>query len=287
MNFSPLMLGTVQFGQPYGIANRTGQPSYRTVCDILTTAAAAGINCLDTAAVYGTSEEAIGQALAELNLRDRLQVVTKIMPVNNDPGLIRVSVEQSLRRLQLETLPVVLFHRETDFAHLDALEKLRQAGLVGRIGVSCDNRPGPALQMLATGRVAALQLPGNVLDRRHQRTGIFAAAAARGVPVFIRSVYLQGLLLMPAESVPANLRAILPVRERLAKLASEAGLSLAELALRYMLGQPGVTSVITGIESVEQLRANIAMIARGPLPADLDVAVPELPEAILSPGLWK
>jgi len=83
---------------------------------------------------------------------------------------------------------------------------------------------------------------------------------------------------------------VLPVRRALAAVADAAGITLAELALRYMLGQEGVTSVLTGVETVAQIRENIALFNRGPLEAGImaaiEAAVPELPETILTPGLW-
>jgi len=143
---------------------------------------------------------------------------------------------------------------------------------------------------VSAGTVSALQLPGNVLDQRHQRSGIFRAAAARGVAVFIRSVYLQGLLLMPEDDVPAALRGVVPVRHSLASIAAQGGMSLAELASRYMLSQDGVTSVLAGVETVAQVRENLAIFARGPLSGDMldaiDSVIPELPESLLTPKLW-
>ena len=64
---SQLMLGTVQFGMQYGIANRQGRPSYETVREILAVAFEGGVNCLDTAAAYGESEELIGRFLKSLD----------------------------------------------------------------------------------------------------------------------------------------------------------------------------------------------------------------------------
>ena len=63
MRFSRLMLGTVQFGLEYGIANVSGKPSFDRVCDILRAAYEGGVTALDTAAAYGTSEEVVGSAL--------------------------------------------------------------------------------------------------------------------------------------------------------------------------------------------------------------------------------
>jgi aryl-alcohol dehydrogenase-like predicted oxidoreductase len=67
---SRLMIGTAQFGLDYGVANHSGIPGFMEICAMLKEAASAGINCLDTAAGYGSSEEVIGRALAETGLKD-------------------------------------------------------------------------------------------------------------------------------------------------------------------------------------------------------------------------
>lgn len=295
---SGLMLGTVQFGLPYGVANRTGQPEYRDVLEIVAAAIEGGVNCFDTAAVYGTSEEVLGRALHELGVADRVLIVTKIRPLSpaelcdatHASRAIEQSVADSRRRLRLDCLPVVLFHREADAVYRDVLDGLQAKDWVRHVGVSCDNRPGPAAEFVASGKMSALQIPGNVLDQRHQRSGIFRDAAARGVAVFLRSVYLQGLLVMPENDIPPGLRDIIPVRRKLEAIAGAAGISFAELALRFMLSQDGLTCVITGVETVAQVRDNLAMFDRGPLPADLLTAIatatPELPETLLTPSLW-
>jgi aryl-alcohol dehydrogenase-like predicted oxidoreductase len=295
---SRLMLGTVQFGMLYGVANRTGQPAYRDVLSMVAAAIEGGVNCFDTAAAYGTSEEILGNALHELGAAEQVTVVTKIRPLSqaelSDSTLAAIAIEQSVaesrRRLQLDCLPVVLFHRESDAACLEVLGKLREKGWLSQYGVSCDNRPGPAATYVAAGSVTALQIPGNVLDHRHQQSGVFKTAAARGIAVFVRSVYLQGLLLIPEADIPPALHEIIPARRFLGSLATEAGMNLAELAVRYLLSQDGVTSVLAGVETLDQVRDNLAIFNRGPLPADLLTAVqqatPDLPEMIVTPGRW-
>ncbi|MHB0961196.1 MAG: aldo/keto reductase [Pirellulaceae bacterium] len=295
---SRLMLGTVQFGMPYGVANRTGQPTYDDVLAIVAAAVEGGTNCFDTAAAYGTSEVVLGRALRELGIADRVVVVTKVRPLTAaeraDSSLasraIEQSVEDSRQRLQLDCLPVVLFHREADAKHFDVLARLRAKGWLRFAGVSCDNRPGPATTFVAAESVAALQLPANVLDRRHQRSGVFGAAALRGVAVFVRSIYLQGLLLMCEDDIPPALCGIVPIRRHLASIANAAGMQLAELAVRFMLAQEGVTCVLVGVETVAQVRENVALVARGPLPDDMlraiDSLTPEIPETLVTPALW-
>ena len=293
------MLGTVQFGLPYGVANRAGQPDRQQVLEIVSAAMDGGVNCFDTAAEYGTSEEVLGDVFAELGVAERVCVVTKVRPLTDeqltDPRLAAIAIETSVavsrERLRIDCLPVVMFHRESNAVHLPVLERLQARGWIRHAGVSCDNQPGFANQAVDDVGVAALQIPGNVLDHRHRQSGVFEKAATNGVAVFIRSVFLQGLLLMPEQDVPAPLRGVLPLRRKLASIASDGGMSLAELAVRFMLSLDGVTCVLTGVETVEQIRENIAVFERGPLPINMMEAIHadalELPESILTPSQWE
>jgi aryl-alcohol dehydrogenase-like predicted oxidoreductase len=296
--FSRLMLGTVQFGLPYGVANRTGQPDYREVISIVDTAVAGGINCFDTAAAYGTSEEVLGRALRELGVADQVVVVTKVQALTPaqlaDPVLasttIVQSVERSRQRLQMDCLPMVLFHREPDAVFMDVLAELQAKQWLREFGVSCDNHSGMAKKFVTSNSVSALQIPANILDHRHAHSGIFETAAAHGVAIFVRSVYLQGLLVMPESEIPEALGEIIPVRRSLEVIAAESGMSLPELALRYMLSQPGATSILIGVETVQQVTDNLGIFTRGSLPENIleavHLAVPQVSETLVTPNLW-
>lgn len=304
LKLSRLMLGTVQLGLAYGIANRTGQPSYQEARAILACAYEGGVNCLDTAAIYGTSEEVLGRALAELGITDKMTIVSKVhhmaqgLDAATAVAIAEESVAQSLKRLRLETLPICLFHIEENFAYAEALLRLKERGLVGHVGSSVMT-PAATSAIIDTGLADALQIPTSVLDRRFSypqggtpasRAGVIEEAAGRGVAVFVRSIYLQGLLLLPEDDLPIELAAVLPIRRRLETLAAEAGMSLSELAVRYVLSLDGVTCAVVGIETEAQMRQNLAMFAGGPLDAGLrravEAAVPDLPDKILMPSLW-
>lgn len=296
--YSRLMLGTVQFGMPYGVANRTGQPSYRDVVEMIATAVEGGVNCFDTAAAYGESEAVLGRAIRELGIADEVTIVTKVMPVEigdeHAPGIVErsisASIDESRSRLGRDCLDLVLFHRESDADYFHVLEDLKTAGKLKAYGVSCDNLAGPSLQFADNPLVSALQVPANIVDRRHQQSGIFPFAQQRHVSIFVRSVYLQGLLLMPEASVPTGLGAVLAVRKELTALAQQAGIQFGELCVRYMLSQQGVTSVIVGVETLDQVRSNVELFAKGPLPDDLFQRVNavnfELPDDVITPSRW-
>ena len=295
-SFSKLMLGTVQFGLPYGIANTSGQPSYETSRDILACAIAGGVNCLDTAAGYAESEMVLGRALAELGCAEQVVVVSKFRHCADELAdeqavecFLEESVVASLKALRLESLPVCLFHREEDMRHFAAAQRLRERGLIRHLGVSVMT-PDAAGAIVADGQAEAMQIALNLFDHRHTRQGVCAAAQAHELPLFARSVYLQGLLLMPEEKIPPQLAEVIPLRRELTSLAVAAGMPLAELALRYAMSLDALACVLVGVESIEQMRANLALAEKGPLDAALvlaiDQLVPDLPDRILKPNLW-
>ena len=289
MIFSQIMLGTVQFGLEYGIANVSGKPSFERVCEILKVAYEGGVRALDTAAAYGTSEEVVGEALERQGLRDAMTVVSKVPPIDAKDDaeaerFIEQTVLRSLQRLRLERLPVCLLHREEDLRFLPALEKMVGKGLIGGAGVSLDS--GQFLTQAAS--VRFIQLPANILDRRFE--AFWPVAMKNRIHLFSRSVYLQGLLLMPEEKIRPGLAEVIPVRRRLEAVAKEAGCTMAELCIRYVLSNPAITSVLTGVDTVEQMGENLRLAALGPLPADVLgrvwECVPDLPESLVRPALW-
>jgi len=296
LTLSRLTLGTVQFGLDYGIANRVGQPTYETARDIIACAYESGVNCLDTAAAYGTSEEVLGKALAELSIADKITIATKInhldpsLSASDADAIVEDCVKTSLKRLNLDVLPICMFHTESNFLeYADSLAKLKARGLVKQIG-SSTMTPDATLEIVRSGLAEVVQIPSSILDRRFTSSGLLDEAAGRGVAVFVRSIYLQGLLLMPEQDIHPQLADVIPVRRTLSSLAANAGISLAELAVRYLLGIPGIASLVIGVDTLDQMRENAALFSKGPLVPDLHAAVtqavPDLPERILAPTNW-
>jgi len=296
LELSQLMIGSVQFGMDYGIANKSGQPSYETVRDILACAYEGGVNCVDTAAAYGSSEEVLGRALAELHIADEFIVATKVLPLPAEPSsaqtadnMVEESVTRSLRRLRLDVLPICLLHWETNFSYyIESLLKLKARGLVKHVGCSVMT-PEATTAIIASGLAEVVQMPTNLLDHRFTGSGVCDQAKNRGVAVVIRSIFLKGLLVMPEDAIPLYLEDVIPVRRKLQQLAHNAGMSLPEFAVRYVLSVDGLTCGVVGIDSVEQMRQNVEMFLQGPLDPALLNTIAEvtvgLPEKIIRPDI--
>ena len=292
-----IMVGTVQFGLTYGIANQQGRPSRKEVLDIIKFGYEAGICDYDTAAVYGESEEVLGQSFKDLGICQKVNVFTKIKPLDDkakksekDPrNEIVASLDRSLKRLKMDCVAGVLFHRAEDVQHLALLQMQKKAGKCDTIGVSCGHEPEKVNDFLNTDSIEALQLPYNLMDRRHSEAGILEKAHKNGVLSFIRSAFLQGILTMKNDEIPTALANLCSLHLRYTSLAEEAGITLKEMALRFILNHP-VSKVVIGIESLMQFKENLCFFERGPLPDDLMKAITltyEQPDPyLITPGLW-
>lgn len=294
---SQLMLGTAQFGYEYGINNRSGQPSFDEVCAILQAAYEGGVNCLDTAPAYGDSEEVLGRALQETRLTGKMVVVSKALRTVREEACadeiaidVEKAVTESLKRLQLDVLPICLVHNETNFSHVEALYRLKEKGLIHHIGASV-LQPEGAREVIHSEQAEALLLATNILDRRYSHRGILRDAKTSGIAVFARSVYQQGLILMEPTDVPSDLQAVLPALNELHEVATSESISIEELALRYVLGLEGVSCVVIGVERTQQLRENLEIFAHGPISTSLQKHLStlplNLPSVIFEPWRWQ
>lgn len=251
-----LVLGTAQMGAIYGIANRTGQPDIGAVTAILAVASDAGLDMLDTAATYGQSEEALGRA-GVCNWR----IVTKVPPLTDVPrarigAAIRESVVRSLDRLRSDRLHGVMMHAAYDLtgpeaeAVTEALTALRAEGLCARTGLSI-YRPDDLDGLPLGYRPGIVQAPLNPLDQRIVTSGAAQRLAQGGCEVHARSLFLQGLLLMPPETRSTRFA-------RWAGALSACDTALGDDPLAICLGfaaaRPGIARLVVGVESEAQLR---------------------------------
>jgi aryl-alcohol dehydrogenase-like predicted oxidoreductase len=300
-----LVLGTAQLGGPYGITNVTGTPDDRAAARLLRAAADLGVTHLDTARAYGQSEQRIGTLLRSAG-GPALRLITKVAPLEptptRDAAAVRAAVERSVNRsvaeLDAAAPPTVLLHRarDADAAGGAGWERLREyaaAGITDRIGVSVQS-PAELRAVIGLPDLGYLQLPCNVLDRRWLTDDVTGLLAGHpDVVVTARSIYLQGLLATggsvrwPYLDDERRDRVLLTL-DRLATELGRAGRT--DLCAAYVLSLPWVTSVVVGMETGPQLRANVQLATAAPLTAAerarvLD-ALPAVPVDLLDPSRW-
>ena len=289
-------VGEVGYGM-WGLAGWTGGDDALT-CESLRLAVASGCNFFDTALAYGegASERVLGELVRD-SPGHRLCTATKIPPKNRQwpsrrgsaladvfpADYIRSSVETSLTNLGLTSLDLIQFHVwEDDWADdstwQKAVDALKREGLVRGVGVSVNRwEPGNVLRTLRTGLIDAVQVIYNVFDQAPEDE-MFPECRERGVAVIARVPFDEGSLTgtLTLESrwpegdwrnsyfVPENLKASVERAERLRPLVPS-GSTMAGMALRFVLSNPDVATVIPGMRRPVNVRANVAAGEAGPL----------------------
>lgn len=294
-----LCLGTVQFGMDYGIKGLK-KPLPEEAIKCLDYATQNGILAIDTAAAYGTAEEIVGVFLKKHTLpREKLFISTKLLPNRLDDvktedyvQIIRDNLKESLKVLHTDYVDVYLLH-SARYAFcpeiLDALAVVRKDGLVRSVGVSV-YEPEEAFACVRHGKMGFIQMPYSVFDHRMKENGVFKYGMNGSCKIAVRSVFLQGLVTLAKEKVPDYLQKAVPVLKKLDKFSKETGKSRVELAVGYVKREEGVSYLVFGVDSQEQLAEDIKVFEKD-LPKDLYMEMQKefqgIREDLVIPSLWK
>jgi len=302
MKLSPMTLGTVQLGMNYGIANQNGKPKEETSFAILKAALEGGVKVLDTARAYGDSEEVIGRFLKQWK-GEKPAIITKIPKLKGDTPqeLERFAVESaeaSLERLGVDRLDGILLHGSQDpllhkSACAKAMQSLLDRGYTDRVGVSvytAEEIEG----MLSYDVFSLTQIPMNLFDQSLLKGGYPERLKERGYDVFVRSVFWQGLFFLDPDRVtdPDLIRYAVPHIRLLRSFAEENGCSVPQLAIGFIRQCVGVSSLVLGADTPEQVRTNLSYFDT-PLPDESlmaclreafpSVSVPEIMKVLSRP----
>ena len=293
---SGIDVSAIGFGA-WGIGGRTpGATSYGETDDAVSMRALEeaferGITFYDTASVYGDghSEELIGLCFS--GRRDRVVIATKagIQPsfkgYDFSERAIRESLEGSLRRLRTDYVDVLQLHNVTPDTVLtqphigEVLNGLAREGKVRAYGFSTVS-PGDAIALLDFPHACCLQVNFNLLDWRGVDSGLFARAEASEVGIIARTPLAFGFLTGRFDETvtfPADDHRSRWSSERIAAWVESGAAIFAELelpdgeeprvsaALRFCLSQTAVTTVIPGMMTPGEVRANVAALEAGPL----------------------
>lgn len=294
--------GCWQFGGDWGSVADS------TALDVLEAAVAGGVTLIDTADVYGDghSEQLVGQFLAGIGGAEAngLTVITK-MGRRADPHVagaytydnFRAWLDRSRTNLGFDRIPLVQLHCPPTFVYstpqvYDDLDRLVEEGVIEAYGVSVET-VAEALEAMKHEHVATVQIILNILRRKPLET-VLPVAAKQGVGIIARVPLASGLLTgkftADTSFAPQDHRSFnrhgeafdvgetfsgvpyeagLEAGAEVARIASGLGCAPAQLALRWVIDQPGVTAVIPGASRPEQAAANAAAAGLSPLSDDV------------------
>jgi aryl-alcohol dehydrogenase-like predicted oxidoreductase len=262
-----------------------------------------GVNFFDTAFVYGDghSEGLLGR-LVRANPGKRLYTASKVPPKNRKwpsqrgstleetfpPDYVEEYVHLSLKNLGLERVDLMQFHVWEDDWLADErwskkLDELRSQGLVGAVGISINRwEPWNGVRAVETGLIDAVQVIYNIFDQNPEDE-LFPACREHDVAVIARVPFDEGTLTgtLTKEStwpdgdwrntyfVPENLIPSVDRADALKPIAERAGLTMPEMALRFILSDPAVSTIIPGMRKLKNVESNAAASDAGPLPPEL------------------
>jgi len=294
------MVSEIGYGM-WGMAGWTGSDDEESLTS-LQLSVDLGCTFFDTAWAYGDghSENLLGQIVRANPVR-KLYTATKIPPKNRKwpsrrehslddcypPEYIKKYVLSSIKNAGLESFDLIQFHTWEDLWLEDqrwatALDWLRSQGLIHAVGISINRwEPWNGVKAVLSGLIDAVQVIFNIFDQNPEDE-LFPACREMDVAVIARVPFDEGTLtgrLTPESSwpegdwrntyfVPANLKSSLERVEALKPLVPS-GMSMPEMALRFILNNPDVCTIIPGMRKPDHVRENLACSDAGPLPVDL------------------
>jgi aryl-alcohol dehydrogenase-like predicted oxidoreductase len=256
-----------------------------------------GLNFIDTALAYGEghSEKLCGQVVREspvkVYLATKVPPMNRVWPAQKGTGIEEVfpynyiveSTHTSLKNLGLERIDLLQLHVwNPEWLHREewrrAAEDLKKSGKIRAFGLSLgEHDPDSGLEAIETGLIEAVQAIYNIFDQSPEKN-LFPLCAERNIGVIARVPFdegaLTGTLAEDTQFVPGEFREWYFRDGRKAEAVAHAEAimrdvpgDLAGTALQFCLSNPVVTTVIPGMRRVRHVESNIAVSARGPLPA--------------------
>lgn len=283
-----IALGTAQFGLSYGIANHEGQISREDGKRILDLAAESGIDTIDTAIAYGDSELRLGKiGVRSWRIISKLPVIPESCP--DIQQWVTEAVCGSLQRLKIKKLNALLLHRPQQLFEKNGdsiytiLQSLKQDGVVDKIGVSIYD-PSELDALCTRFQFDLVQAPFNILDRRLIDSGWLVRLSDLDIELHVRSVFLQGLLLMSPFDRPGKFKSWEPLWSDWDRWLYLNGITPLQACLRYALSFPQISKVIVGVDSQKQLR-EIISASSGDFP-ELSDTLKTTDLCLINPANW-
>lgn len=255
---SKIAIGTAQFGQAYGIANTRGEVPKEEVKLILNYARTKGIDTLDTAAMYGNSENVLGElGVADFKTISKLEEVPE--NCSDTEKWILNSVSNSMLKLNVNSLYGMLLHRPQQLLSLNgfkiynSLVKLKEKSIVKKIGISIYDIE--ELETLNKFNYDLIQIPFNIIDQRLVSSGWLERLYKKGVEVHVRSIFLQGLLIMDKHKRQTKFNKWdKEVWNKYDKWLIENQITPLNACINFALSFPTISKVVIGVDSLSHFK---------------------------------
>ena len=276
-----IAIGTVQFGLDYGISNVSGKTKENDIASIFNYAVKHGIDTIDTAQAYGSSEETISKYH-----QDKFKIVTKLN-CNLFPNFsVEQLINESLKKLRVDRLYSVLYHSFNPLDHYENIHeellKMKKIGVIKKIGLSAYEQIEIERYIEKFGKPDIIQIPYNFLDKRLEN--LMIDLHTKGVEIHSRSVFLQGLLLINPNELGDHFGEIKPLLNELQNQFINKD-SLAGFLLSFVLQKSFIDKVIIGVNNFHQFFSNVNNIYSEQKQLN-NYHLKEMSASILNPNMW-
>jgi aryl-alcohol dehydrogenase-like predicted oxidoreductase len=285
---SKIVVGTANFGNQYGIANRGKLLSLDESKAIINWAQENDINQFDTALAYGDAEEILSMYLDQ-SLAPKIDTKLDTKSCQSSTSIIEAA-RKTRDRLGVNSLSTLYLHNEdllqsSSQPEVSAgLREVLHLGIAKQIGVSVYSEAAVLACKKVLPELTVFQVPENICDRRLIDSKHIKGLADEGNSFMVRSIFLQGLLLMDAMSVPSKLHLVQPQLQRLNEIANKQKVKVIDLCLAYAYSISWASGIVIGVASLAQLKEIFA--SPSSLPEDWASTIKTLPSELLDPRKW-
>lgn len=283
-----LILGTAVLAPGYGISNLGTILGEKHGSALIESALSLGIQDFDTAPSYGNAEKILGLAK---KAGHNFVVSTKIShEACRNPKTIGRFIAESLERLQVSEIDTLYLHDEKSLLEEDTslllkeLENLRMSGLFKKLGVSIYTEANLKILMKRFKQIDVFQVPENICDRRLRESSISEEMIYDDREYIVRSVFLQGLLLMPIGDIPNQLSETRTAVKSLQNFAEKKQTTVLDLCLAYVRDITWCNGILVGASSSSELTKIV--MSQCNLPGNWNNEVKTISEKLIDPRNW-
>ena len=253
-----LILGSAQFGMPYGIANNFEQVKTPEIEKIIKFSVKNNIKYIDTAISYGNVEA----ILSTIDLKN-FNIINKIPTYEKNYGNIRnwakLTVNNSLEKMKLKKFDSLLIHNIENIDNKNfkklilTFEEMKKNKIINKLGISVYNND-QLKKIFNIYNIDIVQLPYSIFNRSFEKNGWLEKLKKNKIEIHGRSIFLQGLLLVKAKNLPRKFLVWEKLWSKYNIWLDDHKLSALEACIEFIKNSKYIDKVVVGVNSLNQLK---------------------------------
>ena len=251
-----IIIGTAQLDNKYGIFKDRKKITKKNIKEIFENLKKENYLFIDTFSDYKNSEK----LLQNINLK-KFKIIGKIGILRNKKNIykfLKKKILNSLKKLKINNFEGFLIHDEKDLCCsksneiYDALISMKNIGYIKKIGISMYNFD-KVIEIVKNFKIDIIQLPYNLLDRRLENKELQNILKAKKVQIYVRSIFLQGLLLSEKSKIPPQFQKYQNLFDKIDNFCIRNDTNKLELCLKFVTNKNFIDKIIIGIDDKKNI----------------------------------